>query len=206
MNLIDLNQDAARRWIERWLAAGGDVSMAVLAAVPFGCGRSRTWASGDVDPDRLKDFDEGNVAGKKEVDAWLAQTLEELVDKGASCLVVEEDLARRTDPGVLDEEILWGFINDRLVAWFDLAPGRGIDAVREVMGVGSGYPRNAFVTMRSAADLGLSDRQQAPESFPIQVAESLLATIVSIYDNESYLVWDSLPSSSTTTKAANSPG
>lgn len=58
------------------------------------------------------------------------------------------------------------------------------------MRVGSGYPRNAFVVTRSADELGLADRQQAPDDFPNRVAESLSAVIVSVFDDESYLVWD----------------
>lgn len=64
--------------------------------------------------------------------------------------------------------------------------------IEEAMRVGSGYPRNAFVTALSAADLGLADRQQVPADFPERVVGSLLAVIVSAYDDETYLAWDQL--------------
>jgi len=40
-------------------------------------------------------------------------------------------------------------------------------------------------------EFGLVDRQQMSKDFPSQIADSLLAVIVSIFDDESYLVWNS---------------
>lgn len=126
----------------------------------------------------------------KEADAWLAQTLEELARRGAACVIAEHDLARPTDPFLVRSEDRWAFVDDRVLAWSDLEPGSGAAAVEEVRGVGSGYPRNMFVSSRSERGLGLADRQQVPDEFPRQVACSLLAVIVSIFDDEPYLVWE----------------
>ncbi|HEX3174294.1 MAG TPA: hypothetical protein VHQ43_08760 [Solirubrobacterales bacterium] len=190
MKVIEANQDEARSWTERWLGAGHALSADVLANAPFGDGRFRTCVSDDVTPERLTKFEEGNMARTKEADEWLAQTLDELTVIGASCLVVEDDLSRPTDPALIRSEIPSAFIGDRVVSWSDLSPGNGEASVKAVMAVGSGYPRNAFVVSQSAANLGLDDRQQVPEDFPSKVAESLLAVIVAIFDAESYLIWD----------------
>lgn len=190
MKVVEANQDEARSWTERWLGAGHALSAAVLVNAPFGGGRFRTCVSDDVTPERLRKFEEGNMARTKEADEWLAQTLDELTMTGASCLVVEDDLSRPTDPALIRSEIPSAFIGDRVVSWSDLSSGNGEAAMKAVMGVGSGYPRNAFVVSQSAADMGLDDRQQVSGDFPSKVAESLLAVIVSIFDDESYLVWD----------------
>lgn len=190
MSTIEVNSDQARSWAERWLKAGHLVSTAVLAVASFETGHFRTCISRADCAESLPNFEEGGVASAKEVDAWLAHTLEELARKGAACVIVEHDLARRTDPFLVRSQDRWAFVDDRVLAWSDLEPNSGTAAVEEVRGVGSGYPSNMFVSTHSARDLGLADRQQVPDEFPLQVANSLLAVIVSIFDDESYLVWE----------------
>jgi hypothetical protein len=190
MSVIEVNNDQARSWAERWLKAGHAVSNAVLGITRFETGRFHTCISGDMAAEPLPNFEEGGVTSTGEADAWLAQTLDGLVRKGAACAIVEHDLARRTDPFLARSEDRWAFIDDRVLAWSDLEPDSGREAVEEIRGVGSGYPSNMFVSTHSAQDLGLVDRQQVPEEFPLQVANSLLAVIMSIFDAESYLVWE----------------
>jgi hypothetical protein len=190
MQIIDVNRDKARSWVERWLRAGHAVSNAVLATDPFGVGRFRTCVSDGIAPEQLSKFEAGNMASTKEANTWLARTFEELNREGAACVVVEHDLASRTDPFIGRGDDSWAFVGDRVLAWSDLQRGGEVAAVEEVQGVGSGYPRNMFVSTHSAEHLGLADRQQVPEQFPAQVAESLRAVVVSIFDDESYLVWD----------------
>lgn len=190
MQIIDVSRDQARSWAERWLRAGHIVSDAVLATDPFGSGRFRTCVSDGITPEQIAKFEASSMARTKEADAWLARTFEELNRKGAECVVVEHDVASRTDPFIVRGDDPWAFIGDRVLAWSDLEPGGGVAAVEEIRGVGSGYPRNMFVSDHSADHLGLADQQQVPDQFPVQVAQSLLAVVVSIFDAESYLVWD----------------
>ena len=137
----------------------------------------------------LDHFREGGIVDVREAEKWLAQELDALASKGAMCLIVEDDLSRATDPGPINDGIPSAFIDDRVVSWHELSPGKGASAFKEVMYVGSGYPRNAFVTSRSASELGLANATQVPNDFPRRVAESLIAVIISIFDDESYLVW-----------------
>lgn len=190
VGIVEPDKNKAREWVKRWLGAGHGVSAAVLNSESFAQGRFCTFVADDVDPEQLPGFTAGDVVGTNAANAWLAQTLDELSRKGASCVLVEDDLANRTDPALARSEIPAAFIRDRVVSWSDLEAGSGPDAVKAILNVGSGYPRNAFVVGQSAAELGLADRQQVPEDFPGQVAKSLLAVIVSIFDDESYLVWD----------------
>lgn len=190
MGVVEPNKDKAREWMDQWLGAGHEVSAAARACEPFTHGRFRTYVSNDATPERIAKFEEGDMAGRQETDEWLAGTLDELTGNSASCVIVEEDLARPNDPSIVRGEIPAAFIGDRVVSWSDLTPRRGAEVVTAIRRVASGYPRNAFVVSRSAGDLGLADRQHVPEDFPSRAAKSLLAVIVSIFDDESYLVWD----------------
>jgi hypothetical protein len=167
------------------------VSAAVLATVSFEQGYFRTFIEQNGNQKQLPRFSEGGVISTHQADEWLAQILDELNQRGARCLIVEDDLASSTDPYIVRSEDAWAFIGTRVLAWSDLEPNGASAALEEIQGVGSGYPRNMFVSARSAAELGLADRQQVPEDFPARVERSLLAVILAIFDAESYLVWTS---------------
>jgi hypothetical protein len=188
MNVIEVNKTEARSWMERWLGAGHFVSEAVLGNTPFDRGKFQTCIADDATLPALARFAAGGIVNVREAEVWLAETLDELATRGAKCVVVEDDLSNPTDPDLATDPVPTAFINDHVFSWGDLKPGKKA-VTKEVMRVGSGYPRNAFVTTRSAAELGFIHGRQAPEKFPQQVAESLLAVIVSIFDDESYLVW-----------------
>lgn len=189
MTVIEVNREKARSWTEQWLNAGHAVSAAVLSIAPFHSGIFRTFIGDEVAKEGLPNFESGWAVNVGEARRWLAETLDEQALRGAKCLIVEDDLSRPTDPALLRSDIPSAFIGDRVVSWCDVNPQNGAAAVDRVMYVGSGYPRNAFVVNKSAAELGLIDRQQVSAEFAQQVAASLLAVIVSIFDAESYLVW-----------------
>lgn len=189
MKVIEIEPEAGRRWLEQWLGAGHFVSEAVLSSASFDHGQFRTCISDEAAAKLLPDFETGWVTSGNEVDVWLAEVLDGLTDRGGKCVVVEDDLSNPTDSGLANDPTPTAFIHKRVFSWDDLKLGNGAELAKEVMRVGSGYPRNAFVTTRSAAELGFTRLKQASEKFPQQVAESLLAVIVSIFDDESYLIW-----------------
>jgi hypothetical protein len=194
MRIVEPNPASSRAWTQRWLAAGHAISATVLAKNPFERGRFRTCVDDQAPPDVGTDFEKAFVATTNEPDEWLALTLEELLGGGSGCLVVEDDLFRLGDPALADSDIPLAFIGDRVVSWAEIGPGRGGEAVREVMYVGSGYPRNAFLSSRTPDELQLVDRAELSTDFSERVAKSLAAVIVAIYDDESYLVWDRISS------------
>ncbi|WEK61155.1 MAG: hypothetical protein P0Y60_17920 [Candidatus Microbacterium colombiense] len=135
-------------------------------------------------------------------DRFLGRVLRELSTRADGILVVDDDLARRGDPG-LDRA---SFIDDRVIRWGDLH-----SEPRDLTGLirtgASGYPLNAFVC-------GSGDRQAfRPPVGPLSESEvALLArqvqvVIHSIYDAESFLLLaiddkaDSLLASLTRTQA-----
>jgi hypothetical protein len=194
VRVFEPNPASARAWTEQWLGEGHAVSAAVLAKNPFERGRFRTCVDDQAPPDVGTNFEKAFVSTTREPDEWLASTLEELHGGRPGCLVVEDDLSRPGDPALIDSDIASAFIGDRVVSWAEVRPGTGGDAVREVMRVGSGYPRNAFLSSQTPDELQLADRADLSSDFSEHVAKSLVAVIVAVYDAESYLVWDeSLP-------------
>ncbi|MEA2252004.1 MAG: hypothetical protein QOG70_2246, partial [Solirubrobacteraceae bacterium] len=65
-----------------------------------------------------------------------------------------------------------------------------VAAARAIRQSASGYPLNAFLITRPAADLGLVPGRSVAEGFASEVMKSLAAVVVSAFDAESFLVWD----------------
>lgn len=85
------------------------------------------------------------------------------------------------------------FVGNDVVHWSDLEPTLGAVATRAIRENAFGYPLNAFVVMQSSAQLGLVDGQPAPADFAKNVADSLLAVVVSAFDAESFMTWTAAP-------------
>lgn len=189
MQQVTIDPAAGREWLGKSLAQGFDISAAVRAVAPLDEGNYRSFLAGGKL--RRANFAEGGVARADESRVALARYLDDLPGGRTSCLIVEDDLRRRADPLVESRPGSYiSFIGDRIVHWCNR--GQEIDPeCTDVMKRGaSGYPLNAFVSTMSAVDFGLVDGQDAPKGFAIEVAESLLAVIVSAFDAESFMVWD----------------
>lgn len=184
---VEVDMDKARSWLERSLAQGFDVSKAILAAAPFDHGCFHAFAPHDAASGQF-DFAEGGIVREYAAVEALAGFLDGLVN-GDSCVIVEDDLLRRTDPGVARGTSPLAFVGDRVLHWSDLAPGAGICGSEAIRQGASGYPLNAFVSTEASGDLGLLDRQQVLKDVPDRVAASLWAVVVSAFDAESFLVW-----------------
>jgi hypothetical protein len=173
--------------MEQELGAGHFVSKAALATASFAHGCLQTCITDEAAAGPLPDFETLKVASRSDVNAWLAEVLDELTLRGAKCVVAEDNESEPGEPRLASETIPTGCIGGHVFSWGDLKHGNGSFA-RRAMGVG-GYPQNAFVTSCSAAELGFIHAREAPEDFPRQVAASLLAVTTSIFDGESTLVW-----------------
>lgn len=190
LRTLGLAKEDALNWLERSLAAGHELSAAVLAAAPFDRGRFCTLVPSDLVANRVTKFHEGGIVETSVADAALARLLGDLVTEGGSCVVAEDDLLRRSDPAVARRTVPSAFIGNHVVHWCDLVPGSGAPAARALRASASGYPLNAFVVTRSAADLGLVTGRSLSEDFTSDVVGSLVAVVVSAFDAESFLVWD----------------
>jgi hypothetical protein len=186
---LEIPKADGRDWLERSLAAGFDVASAVLAAAPFNSGRFTTFIPASASMSQVQFPDHGFV-GETVGNAGLSQHLDNLARKSAACVVIEDDILERNDRQPDDMTIPSVFIGDGVIHWSNLKPGFGAAATKAVREGAFGYPLNAFVVAKSAADLGLVNDRSAPEGFADEVAKSLLAVIVSAFDAESFLVWD----------------
>ena len=181
--------DLASGWVKRSLGRGHEVSTAVLASADFEAGTFRAILPDDVDVNQIQNLEYGGVMKESVARDAFARVLDEFAQRGAACVVVEDDLASRTDPAIVESSEPLAFIGDRVISWCDLDPGTGATAAEIVGRVGSGFPTNAFVVSRSAADLGLADRHSLPEDFGQKAAGCLVAVAVAAFDAESYVIW-----------------
>jgi hypothetical protein len=185
---LDVARDEGERWLTEWLAAGFDISAAVLAGISFDRGSFQTFVPVDASVESIKFPDAPDVPGTVSNEG-LAWFLDALIRAGARSLVVEDDLAERSDPGQPDESIPSGFIGNRIVHWYGLEVGDGVRAVEMIMKSAS-HILNAFVSAKSVEELGLLDRQEVSESVGEEIAVSLLAIITFAFDETSFAVWD----------------
>lgn len=186
---VTINGDAGKSWVIDSLTQGFEISATVLKVAAFDAGSYRSFISAS-DQLRQTNLAEGGVSKGQVAQAGLAQYLDGLSSDLASCVIVEDDLRRRTDPTVAPHAMSTAFIGDRIVHWCDLERGTGADCADVVDRGASGYPLNAFVCGKSAADLDLVNGREVVKGFANQIAESLLAVVVAAFDAETFLVWD----------------
>lgn len=128
--------------------------------------------------------DLGRGIRSSDADQIAQRLLESFAAAGVRTLVVEDDLARRGDPGVgLDV----AFVGDRVVRWADLGVGADV-AVQLLRAGASGYPLNAFACWPPSAELGLEAGVPLGERQQAALVESTCAVITAVYDAETYLV------------------
>jgi hypothetical protein len=81
------------------------------------------------------------------------------------------------------------FVGEQVFHWAGLESGA--EGAITVLHRGSlGYPTNAFVTSASAEALGLVDGADLDPDLAGPVVGSLLAVIVTAYDDETYIIWE----------------
>lgn len=190
----DIDQEVALDWL-RYSLGQGDVeviSPAVLRFLEEREGHAYALASEAVDPARLTTPREGGVIGPgtgspREA---LARALEGLADRGAACVVVEDELMLRGHPTPnLDGLLKTAFVGERVIHWAGLEGGAEYGRLAVDRGSGD-YPTNAFVTSATAEELGFVDGADLDPGIARRVVGSLLAVIVAAYDAETYIIWE----------------
>jgi hypothetical protein len=189
---IELDKTIALDWLRYSLGQGEVVSPAALKFIEEHEGHAYTLAPETVDRARLADPSDGAVItpGTGSPRVALARVLTTLAERGAACVVVEDELRlkRHPKPG-LDGLLLTGFVGEKVIHWANLAGGPD-DAVIAVHRGSSGYPTNAFVTSAAAEELGLVDGADLDSDIAGAVVASLVAVIVAAYDAETYIIWE----------------
>jgi hypothetical protein len=189
----EIDQTVALEWLRYSLGQGEIVSPAALKLVEEREGHAYALASETVDPAPLAKPSDGGViepgAGSSR-DAALAQAIETLAERGAACVVVEDELRSRRDPNPsLDGLLLTAFVGEKVIHWAGLEGGA--DAAVLTLYRGShGYPRNSFVTSAPAQELELLDGADLDHHIAGRVVGSLVAVIVGAYDDETFIIWE----------------
>lgn len=180
---LQIAADKGREWFEYQLGQGFDLAQSVLARNFLAEGSFETFVSADtpseeVEFPRYPDVQGGEIA--------LAARLEQLAKQGARSVVIEDDVQRNGDPHV---ESPSAFLGDRVLHWREFRTGEGKAAAHAIREGAFGYPLNAFVLSKSLERLGLRDHEQAPSDLSRHVTSSLMAVIVSAFDNTSFAMW-----------------
>lgn len=186
----EVDQAIALNWLRYSLGQGGMISPAALKFIEEHKGHAYTLAPDTVDTARLATPRWGGVVTTGGAQAALARVLETLAERGAACVVVEDELSLKRHPKPsLDGLLLTAFIGEQVLHWAGLADGT--EAAITALHRGSGgYPTNAFVASASAEALGLVDGADLGSGIGEAVAASLVAVIVAAYDNETYIIWE----------------
>lgn len=184
----DVDQTIALDWLRYSLRQGEVISPTALKFIEEHAGYSYTLAPDTVDPARLAKPREGGVTETHAAREALASLLETLVDRGAACVVVEDELRLRRNPKP-DVDLPTALVGERVIHWADLSGGP--DAAILTLHRGSaGYPLNAFVTSASEQELGLVDGTDLDSDIAGAAVRSLVAVIVAVYDAETFLIWE----------------
>jgi hypothetical protein len=186
----EIDKTIALDWLRYSLGQGEVISPAALKFIEEHEGHAYTLAPETVNPALLATPRSGGVIKTRAAREGLATVLETLDERGAACVVVEDELRLKRDPKPsLDGLLLTAFVGERVLHWADLADGT--DAAILTVDRGShGYPLNAFVTSVSARKLGLVDDVDLHSDIGGAVVGSLVAVIVAAYDDETYIIWE----------------
>lgn len=186
----EIDTTIALDWLRHSLGQGEVISPAAQKFVEEHEGHAYALAPETVDSALLATPDSGGITGTRAARESLAKALEGLAERGAACVVVEDELRLKRDskPG-LDGLLLTGFVGEKVIHWANLAGGTD-DATVAVHRGSGGYPTNAFVTSASAEELGLVDGADLGSDIAGPVVGSLLAVIVAAYDAETYIIWE----------------
>jgi len=185
--VIEAPADEARAWVQYSLEQGFDLSAAVLNGGFLRRGKFMAIVSESFQRTPIA-FRSGGVLGQRVARERFAQILDELSDKDAKAIVVEDSAAERNDPNFSHRGEPSAFLGDRVLHWRDLSEGP-TQAMEVVAWGTTGYPTNAFITNRSSRELGLVNLKDAPKNLAEEVASSLSAIVVAAFDAESYLLW-----------------
>jgi hypothetical protein len=190
----EIDKTIALDWLRYSLGQGvvQVVSPGALKFVEEHEGHAYALVPETVDPARLADPRDGAVItpGTGSPREALARVLTTLAERGAVCVVVEDELhlKRHPKPG-LDGLLLTGFLGEKVIHWANLADGTD-DAVVTVKRGSGDYPTNAFVTSASAEELGLVDGADLDHDIAGPIVASLMAVIVVAYDAETFMIWE----------------
>ncbi len=186
----EIDKTVALDWLRHSLGQGEVISPAALKFIAEHEGHAYTLAPETVDPAVLATPDSGGVIKTRAAREGLVKVLEGLVERGAACVVVEDELSEKRDANPSwGGRLLTGFVGEKVIHWANLADGTD-DAIVTVHRGSGDYPTNAFVTAAPAEELGLVDGANLNPGIGETAVAWLVAVIVAAYDAETYIIWE----------------
>lgn len=120
-------------------------------------------------------------------DRIASDVLRAMIRVGGKTLIVEDELARKSDPDLRGD---LAFVEDRVLRW-TAVQSDGDEGVRLMQTASSGFPLNAYVCRSTPAELGLIPQGSVTERVP-DIVDAVLAIFVSAHDGETYLLLTAL--------------
>ncbi len=186
----EIDMKVALDWLRHSLGQGEVISPAALRFIVERQGHAYTLAPETVDPALLATPDSGGVVTTRAAREGLAKVLEGLAERGAACVVVEDELSEKRDANPSwGGRLLTGFVGEKVIHWANLAGGTD-DAIVAVHRGSGDYPTNAFVASASAEELGFAGGADLDPSIAGRVVGSLMAVVVAAYDAETFIIWE----------------
>lgn len=127
------------------------------------------------------DLSVGRGIRQSQSDAVARDFLDDLTAGAGRTLVVEDDLADRSDPGSRGHH---GYVGDVVLRWTDL---KGPSALRLLRQGSSGYPLNAYVLTHAPDELGLIASGDIAAPAVAAIIRATCCVIVSCHDAEAYV-------------------
>src|SRR5262249_39052674 len=100
---------------------------------------------------------------------------------GGLLLLVEDDVADRSDPGLRGR---YGYVGDVVMRWTNLAHSSAVELLRQGA---SGYPLNAYLLTRPGQQLGLDEGRDIVGPALEAIIRATCCVIVSSHDAETYV-------------------
>lgn len=185
---VQISSEDGRRWIEQSLQAGFDLSDAAREILKSERGGFWTYVPGEREDGDFVFPYRGDVPRAVAV-AGLTDSLEQLIDRGAKSIVIEDDLSAAGDAVLRKMTVPSAYLDGRVIHWLGLAEGPTMNVV-ELINESASHTLNAFVLRCSIRDLSLEDDERVRSELPGEVAESLMAIVTLAFDETSFALWE----------------
>jgi hypothetical protein len=182
---VRVSGEHALEWMRGSLAQGSDIAAMVLPRLArFDSGHLLVPAESGGGPwSPLSDT--GGKCHPADSDRVAEPFIATCSRAGARTLVVEDDVARKGDPGLSDEDVV--YVSDRVLRWADLGRQSARSAVALLRSGASGYPLNAYLVTVAPNELGLMRQRVLTHVDQRMIAVATIGLVATVYDAEALL-------------------
>ena len=182
-------EDTALEWVRESLRRGGSIARRALSVFVSKPGRFSVIAPAEPGF-RVGALADGGVIQPSVANMALAKAIEDLGSSGADVLYVEDNLRLPGDRALEENFPHYRLIEGSIVHWQLLSAIDGGEAVRLIRAASTAYPLNAFIGSVRPDTGDLQARDGA--DLAAAIASSIVVIVVSVFDGESFLIWDAI--------------